>query len=113
MSSMVARPGRRAGGGLCTTAAQAAGTEAGRPDPTVIVFQQKPDFALWSRQEDRDRGRRAGLRGRAGRPVPLLLAAPGHGLRGWTHSSAVISLRLAEEYFTQAITIRPPIRSPT
>ncbi len=73
-----------------------------------MVLPQKPDFVLW----DADRKIEPGTVGLVYKVeqmdlLRLLLTAPSHGLRGWTHSSAVISLSLAEEYFTRAIAIKP------
>jgi tetratricopeptide (TPR) repeat protein len=80
----------------------------GQPDPNLIVLQHKPDFVLW----DADKKIEPGAVGLVYKVEQvdrfrLLLTAHSHGLRGWTQSSAVISLSLAEEYFTNAITIKP------
>jgi tetratricopeptide (TPR) repeat protein len=80
----------------------------GQPDPNRIVLPLKPDFVLW----DADRKIEPGTVGLVYKVeqmdrLRLLLTAPSHGLRGWTHSSAVISISLAEDYFTQSITIKP------
>jgi tetratricopeptide (TPR) repeat protein len=83
-------------------------TAAGQPNQSMIVVQQKPDFVLW----DADKKIKPGAIGlvynveRVDR-FNLLLHAPGHGLCGWSPSSAVISLNLAEGFFTQAIVIHP------
>src|SRR5262249_32274189 len=73
---------------------------AGRPEAVMIVLQQKPDFVLW----DADKKIEPGVVGLVYRVEKvdrfrLLLTAPGHGLRGWSRSSEVISLELAEAVF--------------
>ena len=80
----------------------------GRADKKLIVLQVRPDFVLW----DADRKiepRTVGVVYQVEQldRLRLLLNAQGHGLRGWTMSSAVISLDQAEEYFSNAITIKP------
>jgi tetratricopeptide (TPR) repeat protein len=121
MSSMI-NPGRLVvlAAVLCTTAAGQSGggrkpaargpaaKPSGQADGSLIVLPQKPDFVLW----DGDKRIEPGTVGLVYSVEQvdrfrLLLTAPGHGLRGWSPSSEVISLKLAEEYFTHAITIRP------
>jgi tetratricopeptide (TPR) repeat protein len=81
---------------------------AGPPDASLIVLQQKPEFVLWDADKKIDPGT-VGLVYRVERVdrFRLLLTAPASGLRGWTPSGAVISLKQAEEFFTQAIVINP------
>ncbi len=93
-----------------TVAAQPGGgpKPAGPRDQSLIVLPQKPDFVLW----DGDKRIAPGTVGLVYQVekvdrLRLLLAALGHGVRGWSPSSAVISLKLAEDYFTHAITIKP------
>ena len=91
---------------LSTTAA--AGPPAGQPNWAMIVVPQKPDFVLWDAQT-RIEPETVGLvyNVEQVQGLNLLLNAPGHGTRGWTPSNAVISLKVGEEYFTQAILINP------
>lgn len=92
---------------LATTAAGQA-TPPAEPNWSMIVVQQKPDFVLW----DADRKIEPGAVGlvyqveRVQR-LALLLNAPGRGLRGWTSPREVISLLVAEDYFTKAIILDP------
>jgi tetratricopeptide (TPR) repeat protein len=81
---------------------------AGRPEAAMIVLQQKPNFVLWDAEKKIEPGA-VGLAYRVEKVdrFRLLLTAPGHGLRGWSPSSEVISLELAEAFFNQAIVIRP------
>jgi tetratricopeptide (TPR) repeat protein len=95
-------------GGSGTSAGAAAMKPATHDDGSHIVLQQQPDFVLW----DADKRIEPGTIGLVYRVEQvdgfrLLLNAPGHGLRGWTTSGAVISLKRAEAYFTQAIVTRP------
>jgi tetratricopeptide (TPR) repeat protein len=88
--------------------ATAAGQPAGQADWSMIVVQQKPDFVLW----DADRKIEPGSVGLVYKVVQVnrlnvLLTAPGHGVRGWSPLAAVISLKLAEEFFTQGLLIKP------
>ncbi len=81
---------------------------SGQPDGSLVVLPQKPDFALWDAGTKIEPGCIGVLYEieRVDR-LRLLLKAPAHGLRGWSLSSAVISLKLAEEFFTQSIKIQP------
>jgi tetratricopeptide (TPR) repeat protein len=103
----------------CTATAQTGGVAkkpaprrtakpAGRPEAPSIVLQQKPDFVLWDAERKIEPGA-VGLIYRVEQAdrFRLLLRVPGHGLRGWTPSSEVISLERAEAFFTQALGIRP------
>jgi tetratricopeptide (TPR) repeat protein len=90
---------------LSTTAA---GQPAAQPDWSMVVVQQKPEFVLW----DADKRIEPGTVGLVYQVeqvnrLALLLTAPGHGLRGWSTAAAVISVKVAEEFFTQAIVIKP------
>jgi tetratricopeptide (TPR) repeat protein len=79
-----------------------------QPDSSRVVLQQKPDFALWD-AERKIEPREIGLLYEVEQVdrLRLLLKAPARGLRGWSMSSAVISLNLAEDFFTQSIKMRP------
>jgi tetratricopeptide (TPR) repeat protein len=98
-------------GGVPTSPRRApAAKPAARPDGSgsSIVLQQKPDFVLW----DADKKIEPGTIGLVYQVEQvdrfrLLLRAPGYGLRGWSPSGAVISLDLAEPFFTQATIISP------
>src|SRR4051812_17345705 len=81
---------------------------AGPRDASLIVLQQRPDFVLWDADKEIEPGT-VGLVYLVEQVdrFRLLLTAPAYGLRGWTPSGAVISLKQSEEFFTQAIVINP------
>lgn len=91
-----------------TAAAQGPTAGQGGPNWSMIVVQRKPDFCLW----DADRKVEPGEIGLVYHVDKIershvLLTVPGRGVRGWTPSNAVISLAVAEDYFTQGTLINP------
>ena len=90
---------------LSTTAA---GQPAAQPDWSMVVVQQKPEFVLWD-ADKKIEPENVGLvyHVQQVNRSTLLLTAPGHGVGGWSPAAAVISLKVAEEFFTQAIVIKP------
>jgi hypothetical protein len=91
-----------------TAASEGSRAGPGEPNWSIIVVQQRPELILW----DADRKIEPGAIGlvymvEQVEGSNLLLCAPGRGLRGWTPSDAVFSLKLGEEFFTLATGIQP------